>query len=93
MKRRNWQILWLAVLTCASLSSAHATNMVYIDPASASVNPGDNVQFQLWMDFSDPVVTGGVDVTYTGLDLTYSGLEYGGFTWNSDAGLPWDDPV
>jgi len=85
MKRENWLVCWLAALAFASVSVAHA-NIIYLNPSSVTVNPGDGVQFELWMDFSDPVVTGGVDVTYTGLD-------YGGFTWNTAAGLPWDDPV
>jgi len=83
MERKNWLVCWLAALACVSVSVAHA-NIVYLEPSSVTVNPGDGVQFELWMDFSDPVVTGGVDVTYTGLD-------YGGFTWNTAAGLPWDD--
>lgn len=86
MKRKTRQMCWLAGLLWASvLSTAHATNMVYLNPASATVNPGDPFQVELWMDFTDPVIVGGVDVTYTGLD-------YGGFTWNTDPGLPWDDP-
>ena len=59
-------LLTLVALACLSFAGpAFALNSIDLDPASLTVNQGENFSIQLTMNFDEATVGGGLEVTYT----------------------------
>ena len=54
----------LALAGVSFAAPAFALNMVYLDPSAVSVNEGETFAIQLKMNFTDPTVGGGVEISY-----------------------------